>query len=169
MTCGAKKGKTVMKKENDTLYIRVRDMFTIRAGVRTCLPAALAFSVYLIGGAWLMNGRLALSGSFRGSNLIVVLFVGVTEETVFRGWLLNASVRESKKWPPVLLNALLFLLIHFPAWIAGGSFAVNFSRLGFVCLLALSLVFSWSFLKSKSLWVPIALHMYWDLLCFLLY
>ena len=53
-----------MKKENDTLYIRVRDMFTIRAGVRTCLPAALAFNVYLIGGAWLKNGRLAISESF---------------------------------------------------------------------------------------------------------
>ena len=44
-----------------------------------------------------MNGRLAISESFRASDLIVVLFVGVTDETVFRGWLLKCERLQNGK------------------------------------------------------------------------
>ena len=101
--------------------------------------------------------------------MIDVLFVGITEEMVFRGWLLNITVTENRKWLPIIINAVMFLLIHFPIWIASGIFIDDFTSLNFLCVPALSIIFSWSFIKSKNIWIPITLHMYWDLLMDLFY
>ncbi len=98
--------------------------------------------------------------------MIIVLFVGITEEMVFRGWLLNATVSEKKKWMPVIINSLMFLFIHFPKWIHEGCFVENFQNMGFLSIIILSIIFSWTFIKSKNIWISILLHMYWDLLMF---
>ena len=74
---------------------------------------------------------------------------------VFRGWLLNITVSEKRKWLPIMINAVMFLLIHFPIWIKSGVFIDSFTSLNFLC--------------SKSIWIPITLHMYWDLLMCLFY
>ena len=95
------------------------------------------------------------------------MFTNLTEEMVFRGWLLNVTVSENRKWLPIMINAVMFLLIHFPIWIASGVFIDSFTSLNFLCVPALSIIFSWTFIKSKSIWIPITLHMYWDLLVFL--
>lgn len=126
-------------------------------------------TIYLLGGVILQKGTLTISETFVISDLIIVLFVGITEEMVFRGWFLNATVGETKMWVPIGINAVLFLLIHFPVWIYEGHFIENFQNLGFLSIVLLSVLFSWTFLKSKSIWIPIFLHMYWDLLMFLFY
>lgn len=115
------------------------------------------------------KGKLEISSSFHYSYLIDVLFVGITEEVVFRGWLLNVTVNENRKWSPIIINAVMFLLIHFPIWIMSGEFIDAFVNLNFLCVPILSIIFSWSFIRSKSIWIPIALHMYWDLLMYLFY
>ncbi len=151
------------------MYAGLKTMFTIKIPWIKYLPLFLLFTVYLLVGALLTKGNLAISETFRFPDLIIVLFVGITEEMVFRGWLLNAAVSEKKKWLPVIINSLLFLFIHFPIWIYEGHFVENFQNLGFLSILILSIIFSWTFIKSKNLWIPILLHMYWDLLMFLFY
>lgn len=153
----------------DDVYIPLKTMFTSRVNILKYLLVFAGFTVYLLLGAWITNSRIAVSDGFRYRDLIIVLFVGITEEMVFRGWLLNFTVIENRTWGPVLLNAVLFLLIHFPIWIANGMFSDTFLSLNALCIPLLSIIFAWSFLKSKSLWIPIALHMYWDLLTFLFY
>lgn len=69
----------------------------------------------------------------------------------------------------ILTNAVMFLVIHFPIWIQEGVFISNFTSFGFLCILILSIVFSCTFLKSKNILVPVALHMYWDFLVFMFY
>ena len=125
--------------------------------------------MYLLVGAFLVNGKLAVSETFGLEKLIVVLFVGITEETVFRGWLLNATLGEKKKWLPVAANSLMFLIIHFPVWIHDGVFVENFRNLAFLSPLLLGIIFGWTFIKSRCIWVPVALHMYWDLMMFLFF
>lgn len=154
------------------LEISLNEMFAANVKWRTYLPWFVFFTAYIGAGALMTRGTLSLSPSFELSQLIVVLFVGFTEEIVFRGWLLNLTIRvwgERKKWLAIALNSILFLLIHFPVWIAAGQFASMFTSLNFVAILAISLIFSTTFLKSRSIWVPIALHAFWDLLLFLLY
>lgn len=151
------------------MYVGVKEMFTAKVNEVKYLPIFLVFTVYLVGGAFLLKGGLTVSGTFRLEKLIVVLFVGITEETVFRGWLLNATLCEKKIWLSVAANAVMFLLIHFPVWIHDGVFIENFRNLGFLGILILSVIFSVTFIKSKNIWIPIALHSYWDLLMFLFY
>ena len=148
----------------DDVYIGLKDMFTNQVKILKYLPVYLGFTVFLIIGAFITKGKLAVSDSFRYSDLIDVLFVGITEEMVFRGWLLNVTVSEKRKWLPIIINALMFLLIHFPIWIANGVLVDAFTNLNFLCVPVLSVIFSLTFIKSKNIWIPITLHMYWDLL-----
>lgn len=151
------------------LYCSLKDIFTNRVNILKYIPVFLGFTVYLIAGAFFTKGKLEISNSFHYSYLIDVLFVGITEEMVFRGWLLNVTVSENRKWIPIIINSVMFLLIHFPIWIISGEFIDVFVNLNFLCVPILSVIFSWTFIKSKSIWVPIALHMYWDLLTYLFY
>lgn len=151
------------------MHIVWREMIHTKVNWLKYLPVFAGFTTYIMIGAVIKNGSLALSEEFGVDKLIVVLFVGLTEEMVFRGWLLNATIREEKKWAYIFLNAVMFLAIHFPVWIHTGTFINNFVGLGFLEILALSVIFSVAFLKSRSIFVPIALHMYWDLLVFLLF
>lgn len=151
------------------VYVGLKDMFTLRARALRYFFILLLLTVYLFVGAVLQKGRLSVSETFGLSDLIIVLFVGITEETVFRGWLLNSTVGEKKKWLPIIANSLMFLLIHFPVWIHEGVFITNFQNFSFLSPLLLGIIFGWTFIKSKNIWVPIVLHMYWDLLVFVFY
>lgn len=151
------------------VYISLKEMFSIRVNWLQYLPIFIFFTVYLLVGSLLQNGRIAIADDFGIDTMIIVLFVGLTEEMVFRGWLLNATIREGEKWKYIIINAIMFLAIHFPRWIYEGIFISSFTELGFVCILVLSAIFSWTFIKSRNILIPIALHMYWDLLMFLFY
>lgn len=149
------------------VHVPLGEMFSAKVHALRYAPLFIGFTVWILAGAILQNGRLEVASSFGVRQGIVVLFVGLTEELVFRGWLLNATVGENRRWIPVVLNALLFLAIHFPRWIYEGVFFQRFADLGFLSVLGLSVIFSLTFIKSKSILVPIALHMYWDLLTLL--
>ncbi|MEE3334731.1 MAG: CPBP family intramembrane glutamic endopeptidase, partial [Ruminococcus sp.] len=116
----------------DDVYIGLKDMFTNRVKLLKYIPVYLGFTAYLIIGAFIRKGGLAVSDSFSCSDLIDVLFVGITEEMVFRGWLLNVTVSEKRKWLPIIINAVMFLLIHFPIWIKSGVFIDSFTSLNFL-------------------------------------
>lgn len=86
----------LIKHFKNDMYVGLKDMFTIKAQQLKYLLVFFLFTVYLLVGAFLEKGEISVSETFRLSNLIIVLFVGVTEEMVFRGWLLNATVSEEK-------------------------------------------------------------------------
>lgn len=151
----------------DCVLIGLREMFTAKVKWLSYLPVFIVFTLWVVGGSLMSKKELKINDDFGISYMIIVLFVGLTEEMVFRGWLLNAAVREDNKWPYILLNALMFMAIHFPTWISTGVFVSCFTSLGFISIIILSFIFSLSFLKSRNILVPIALHMYWDLLMFM--
>lgn len=159
----------LVKRFESETYVGAKEMFTKKVNVLKYLPIFLIFTVYLLVGTFLQKGKIAISETFGLDKLIIVLFVGITEETVFRGWLLNATLGERKKPLSVAANAVMFLLIHFPVWIHDGVFIENFRNFGFLSVLILSVIFGVTFIKSRSIWVPVTLHMYWDLLMFLFY
>lgn len=152
------------------IYVGLKDMFTIKRQLLKYLLILFLFTVWLLVGVILTKGKISISETFGFSDLLIVLFVGITEEMVFRGWLLNITVsEEKKKWVPVIINSLMFLFIHFPIWICEGHFIESFQNLDFLGIIILSFIFSWTFIKSKNIWIPILLHMYWDLLMFMFY
>ena len=113
------------------------------------------------------GGKLVINDTFGIDKIIIFLFVGVTEEFAFRGWLLNATIPRNEN-AAIAVNAVLFLAIHFPRWISEGIFISNFANRGFVSIIALSVIFSIIFIRSKNIILPITLHMLWDLLIFML-
>ncbi len=149
------------------VYIPLKEMLTAKVNWKKYLPVFAVFTVFVLAGSILNHGKLEIAGNFGAEEIIIVLFVGLTEEAVFRGWLLNFTFREDKKWFYTIVNAGMFLLIHFPSWICAGVFIRNFVSLQFLGIIALSIVFSCAFLKSRNIFVPIALHMYYDLLVFM--
>lgn len=160
----------LVARYKDELYISAKEMFTNRVNWLKYLPVFAFFTAYLLIAGYMVNGKIAISSDFEPHSLIIVAFVGITEESVLRGWILNATISEGSKkrtWLAVILNAFFFLVIHFPRWIYEGTFVSSFADLGFLCIIMLGIVFSQAFIKSKSLVVPIVLHMYWDLLLFL--
>lgn len=161
----------LVKRFNGEVYVGLKDMFTSRVQLLKYLPIFLLFTVYLLSGVIFQKGGITVSETFRLSDIIIVLFVGITEEMVFRGWLLNAFIGKngSKKWLAVTANSIMFLLIHFPVWIHGGVFIEEFRSFGFLSILILSGIFGWTFIKSKNILIPVALHMYWDLLMFVFF
>ena len=97
-----------------------------------------------------------------------VLFAGITEEIVFRGFLLNRMLKLMRPWIAIALNAVAFMVIHFPIWIRTGAFVSAFTGFGFLTVTALGVLFSMMFIKSKNLWAPILLHASWNLLAMMM-
>ena len=96
--------------------------------------------------------------------LLGFILVGITEEIAFRGWLLNAMYTDRTQKYMMEVNALMFLCIHCPIWIHEGMFVQAFTGLGFLSILAMGMIFAWSFVHFRSLWVPVILHVAYDVL-----
>jgi len=156
----------IVRYKNE-VKIKLKYMFYIKINLLKYLPLFIFFTLYILVRSYFVNKGLYISNDFGIDKLIIVLFVGLTEEIVFRGWLLNILYREEKKILSYLINSLLFLAIHFPIWISKGDFFNNFTNLSFLVVIFLSLIFSYIFIKNKNLVLPILLHMYWDLLIFM--
>ena len=109
-----------------------RKLFSFHRGCWKYLALAVPLAVLVVGGALFRNHGLVLSSSFHPSKLIIALLVGISEESVFRGFLLNADMKradtEKKQIPAYAVNMVLFLLIHFPIWLREGVFVSSITR-----------------------------------------
>ena len=144
----------------DSVQIGLKEMFVTRVKWPRYLWVYALLAVWALSGGLLQTGGLSFSMDMDA--LIIVLFAGVTEEMVFRGWLLNATARELPRWLALLINAAMFLLIHFPRFIQEGILASSFTSFGFAGLLVLSAIFGAAFLKGRNILIPITMHMAYD-------
>lgn len=147
---------------NELMFAKKDNIFSFKVNWVKYVPVFIILTAYVLIVTYIITGTIALNKEFAFSDIIWLLFVGITEEMVFRGWLLNATITENKKWLPIIINSLLFLLIHFPIWIQEGCFVDNILSGGFIIIIVLSVIFSWTFVKSKSIMVPVVLHMFYD-------
>ena len=159
----------LVKHYKNDVYVSLKEMFNVRCNWGKYLPMFALFTIYLFVGAFITNGKIAIVDEFGIDKIIIVLFVGLTEEMVFRGWLLNATIEDGRKWKGIIINAIMFLLIHFPVWIHDGVFISNFTSFSFLSVPILSVIFSWFFIQSRNILIPIIFHMYWDLIMLMLY
>ncbi|SHM64213.1 CPBP family intramembrane glutamic endopeptidase [Ruminococcus flavefaciens] len=150
----------------DDVCIGLKEMFTAKVKWLSYLPVFLLFVLYPLVTSYLRKGALTLNRDFGIKHVIMYSFVGITEEMVFRGWLLNATVgrEQQNKWKAILLNSVMFVAIHIPTWTTHGQLTAAFLHLGFVQIMILSIIFSVTFLKSRNILIPVALHMIFDFL-----
>jgi membrane protease YdiL (CAAX protease family) len=89
--------------------------------------------------------------------LLTFILVGWSEELFSRGYQLqNISDGLNRYWG-VLLSSLIFAALHY----ANPSF--NISLLPFLGLIAAGLFLAYGYLASHQLWLPIGLHIGWNL------
>lgn len=142
-------------------------LFSVKTVWAKLLPIIFLFTAFHLVSTYIKNGNVFISSSFQVTDILRAISVGIGEEMVFRGWLLNVLLHD-KKWMTIIVNAVLFLLIHFPVWIRHGMLSTYITNGTFLQIMILSVIFSCAFIKSKSMLAPIMLHAYWNFLCFLL-
>jgi len=150
---------------NDT-QISLKEMFTSKLQwSRDYLFAIVIIALLVVRPihGWIIYGELGISPNLVPIRLVgAVLFVGITEEIVFRGFLLNAFLKKMKTPYAIALDAVLFTLIHYPIWIYRGFDVSDFAAAS-IQVAILSVGFAYSFIKTRNIFVPIALHMAWNL------
>jgi hypothetical protein len=81
--------------------------------------------------------------------------VAVTEEVLIRGYVLKNLMVSFNKYVALIISSLLFSLIH------GAN--PNVDWLGLVNLFLAGILLGLSYIHTRNLWFPIALHLSWNL------
>lgn len=152
----------LIHRHKSEMQISLKEMFTNKVRWWRVLLGCAVIAVWMLIAAWRQNAHFSLSAG----DAVRTLFVGITEELVFRGLFLNSSDTEPHSNLAMAINMGMFLMIHFPIWIMEGVFVQNIVSFGFVQILLLSWVFAKAFQSEKNLLVPIILHTFWDLMAF---
>jgi len=158
----------LIRHYHDDMQFGLKEMFTTKPNWREAAPYFAVLIVPFLQ-AFIYGGGISINPDFVPSRLIEpVIFAGITEELVFRGFLLNTFLKRMKVPQAIALDAVLFALIHYPILIYRGFGVADFiwPSISFV---ALSTVFALSFIKSKNIFIPMAIHMIWNLLVITLY
>lgn len=156
---------------HDDVYVGLKEMFTTKVNWLKYLPVFALFTAFILINEYVTTGTLKVNDGFLTKQLVSLLFVGLTEEMVFRGWMLNATFKDDRRSQitAIAVNSVMFTMIHFPTWITHGEFVGNITHLRFMTIIILSVIFSVSFIKSRNILVPILLHMCWDLWGFMFF
>ena len=130
---------------------------------------------YLIGIVFFTFLFGILSGAFfSGLGLINVfigaILVGVCEEFLCRGWLLNEFLErygDTKKgvWYSIIISGVIFGLIHLGNFFNGQDLVSTVTQI--LSASATGIVFGLIYYKTKNIWSVILLHGLWDFSLFL--
>jgi membrane protease YdiL (CAAX protease family) len=136
-------------------------------GIATAVPV-----IYLT--AVVANGLVAifhqvpespLPATGVATGLVVQLIAGaviapIAEEAVFRGFAISAWQRTTGESGALLRASLLFALAHVIT-VSGGSLAQvgGLIAVGFATRIPVAFALGWLFLRTRSIWAPLGLHM----------
>ena len=146
------------------LQVGFRQMFTEKVPLKSAVLWILLFLAYSGGDRLfaLFKGTLHINPEFSLQTHFWLLGVGITEELVFRGWMLNATAKSERDWKMILLNSFMFLCIHFPGWIEKGIFVGAFTGFGFLSVMLFGAAAGICFLKTKNILLIVFIHMLYD-------
>ena len=156
----------LIKRYSNDLNISLKEMIATKPKLKLLLPLLAFALVYNIAG-FFMNSS-GYGTTMKLYDLIVTAAtVGIFEESVFRGWFLNAlSVFVSER-KANLISSALFVLIHYPGWIFAG-YELKTVAVTSLSVYALGLIFGWVFRKNRSIWTGAILHSAWDFITWVL-
>lgn len=127
-----------------------------------CLVGGVALTSAII--VAVMSGGMTLAvnrdsaGSAISTTLLttfIIFFVGaLSEETLFRGYLLQTFTRSKLIPTGILLTSLLFAFAH--------NANPDVGRLALVNTFIAGLWFAVAYLKTRDLWFPLGMHLVWN-------
>jgi len=153
-------------RQDPLTYLQLRE--NVRPGILYGLLAGGLLAVYLVGQR-LVVGFHGVNLGFAWSQWIGgVILVGVTEEVVFRGFILQRLLTMTRfRWANLITSGL-FLLIHFPRWLRDGQLASAEMVGAVLYVFAFSYLQGYLFKRSGSLWSCFLSHAIGNLTSFAL-
>jgi membrane protease YdiL (CAAX protease family) len=118
----------------------------------TFLVTAGALIMYYMG---VLNWNdIIYSGSDLVFNLGLLAMIAVSEELIFRGYVLRNLMKSFNKWIALGISAALFTIVHYSNQ--------GIPVLGIINTFLGGLVLGISFILTRSLWLPIFFHLSWN-------
>ncbi|SHI37246.1 CPBP family intramembrane glutamic endopeptidase [Aquimarina spongiae] len=87
-------------------------------------------------------------------SILIFLIVAIVEEVLLRGYVLRNFMISFNKYIALILSSAIFALLH--------GFNPNISWFSMVVLFLAGLLLGISYVYTKNLWFPIALHFSWN-------
>ena len=94
------------------------------------------------------------------------LLVGIEEELVFRGLILNGLSKKNKFAKASIITSVLFSLIHIPIYIRS-ELLLSDIILNCLKIVVISCFYNSIFNETKSIWPIVIFHSFWDISFFL--
>ncbi len=88
--------------------------------------------------------------------LLLMIFVAVAEELVFRGYILGNLMQSMNKELALFISALLFAVFHL--------LNPSFNTIGFINIFIAGLLLGINFIFTRNLWFSVFLHFAWNFL-----
>jgi len=151
----------MIEKSSPMSYLQLNQTF--RKALKWTGWLSLILILYFIIIYFLLERNFHIEIGFNGW-LNAVILAGITEEIVFRGFLLRKLMDSFTFWIANTVTSLLFVAIHFPIWMHKGLFEFPNILSTFLTIFALSILFGYVYKKSKSLWSVIIIHALYNLL-----
>jgi len=86
--------------------------------------------------------------------LYTFILVGLEEELMSRGYFINVLNQMGKPWLSVLISSIIFSLMHI--------LNPNIVFLGLLNIFLIGVLFSYMYIKTGNLWMPIGYHISWN-------
>jgi membrane protease YdiL (CAAX protease family) len=86
---------------------------------------------------------------------VTLALIAISEELVFRGYILNNLLQSFNKWPALIISSLLFTAFHLSN--------PGISTIPVASLFLGGLLFGINYIYTKNLWFSIMLHFSWNL------
>lgn len=120
-------------------------------------------------GNYLYYGTVNINLNFGLNRFIVsVLLVGLSEDILFRGFILQKANEYTKFWIANVINAILFTLIHYPGWFLEGNLNMQKLIVQSLYVLIFALLQGYILKKTKSLWACMIVHSFNNFMSFAL-
>lgn len=88
-------------------------------------------------------------------SILLFTIVAIVEETLFRGYILKNLMSSFNKYTALILSSILFSIMH--------GVNPNISLFSLFDLFLVGIVLGLSYIYTKNLWFPIAIHLSWNL------
>lgn len=138
---------------------RVKDFFLFLMLAAACSALTFLLRHYIALQSWELNPVLHLAHVLEGVWYVIksVLF----EELVFRGVLLYILIKKFGTTTAIIISSVAFGIYHwftFEVWGDGGQMLITFLVTGLA-----GVIYAYGYAKTFSLYVPIALHVGWNM------
>lgn len=107
----------------------------------------------------MLNGGFRFSFDLSTDELIgSVFFAAITEEIMYRGFILNTLVKKFGREWAIIVTSVLFAFMHLPVWLAGGSVVLLDILSKLLSTACIGYLLGWVFLRDKVIWGAVLAH-----------